>query len=432
MIHMTIQQLSSYLDAGLAPDSMERVGIHLSSCAECTNKFTAIERQADRIAAALGHDPGDLLSERFERMVDERILSGRLMTAPRPTAVRALPPLPDAPPVAVPRARMPGDDPAREGASVLSGAGEGMKRTANAVATSVRSLTTPRRREEDRSRPWSVAWAAALILVVIVSGVGIVVSRIGLLPSWSLPSLELASMPGTNAPEPRDGPTVAPPEDETGSWAVPPGTPLNAETGLQAATGAEPQLAPSPEPAMVQEAEPAMSAELPAGHDAFGSSDLPAEKATGRGAATTSLRGDELLPSGSIPGATPEPEAPAPAREPSGAPLPASTPAEAARLMSERAATDPSSSTYEAAARAWEAALGSLHGGEYQEGRWRIAEARYRAWQMDPEEGQRASRATAAIRAYLIAAPPGEERDQARAWLNVIRESGFRHVDSPR
>lgn len=102
------------------------------------------------------------------------------------------------------------------------------------------------------------------------------------------------------------------------------------------------------------------------------------------------------------------------------------SPVEAARRSSERAATDPSTSSYEAAARAWESALGSLHGDGYQEGRWRIAEARYRAWQMDPDEGQRASRANSAIRAYLIAAPPGEEREQARAWLNVIRESGFR------
>jgi len=117
---------------------------------------------------------------------------------------------------------------------------------------------------------------------------------------------------------------------------------------------------------------------------------------------------------------------------PAATPSRALTPAEAARQISERAANDPSALSYEAAAMAWEAALGSLHGDAYQEGRWRIAEARYRAWQMDPEEGQRASRATTAIRAYLIAAPPGGERDQARTWLNVIRESGFRYIDSPR
>ena len=429
MIHMTIQQLSSYLDAQLAPDSMERVGIHLSSCGECTSKFAAIERQADRLSSALGHDPGDHLSDKFERMVDERIQNGKRMAAPRPAAVRTLPPLPEAPPDAGPPLST-ASGPAREESGPPS-AGDSVKRTAEAVASSVRSITGPKRREEDRPRRWHAAWAA-VILVVIVTGAGVVASRTGLLPSWNgFPPLEQPSTPTGNAAEEPAAAAAAPPTLSPAQWAVTPGAP---PSGSPESPSQEPALTePAPAPP-ASRTDLGNSSDLPAGEDALDSPAEEEEDATApqAGAATTTLRGDELLPSGSAPAVQPPGDTPAPARESAASPAPSRplTPAEVARHMSERAATDPSASSYEAAARAWDAALGSLHGDAYQDGRWRIAEARYRAWQMDAEDGLRASRATAAIRAYLIAAPPGDEREQARAWLTVIRDSGFRYIES--
>ena len=408
MIHMTIQQLSSYLDAELATDSMERVGIHLSSCEECTHKFTSIEQQANLLTSVLRRDPGDVLSERFEREVDERIASGKRMVAPRPTAIRTLPPLPD-----IPRATL---EPVREDPAPRT---NGVQRAAKTVVGSIAGLTRPRRREDDPPR-WPAAWAVVAILAVIVSATGVVASRTGLLHSlgdlrelgglFDLPSVEGLH----RVPEPVVASTdsTAVTESVPAAWVAESGT----SADVQAASAS--QDAPA---ALVQEAPQQTSHDRRSNasdtaaqeeEDEFSvpespPTEPPPVQQAAPGAGTSTLRGDELLPSGSTPSRP-------------------STPVEAARMMSERAASDPSASSYEAAARSWEAALGTLHGDAYQDGRWRIAEARFRAWQMDSEEGSRASRANAAIRAFLIAAPPGEAREQARQWLTTIRDSGFR------
>ena len=435
MIHMTIQQLSSYLDAELAPDAMARVGIHLSSCEECTSKFNALERHSDRLAEALRHDAEDVFSPEFERKVEQRILNGKRMTAPRPAAARTLPPLPEAPSVPLPRASaLPMNHeasdplaPSRIGASV----GDGVRRTAQAVTESVSSFTRPRRREDDAPRHWPFAWGIVAVLAVIAGGAGMVV---GWLPAWSdFPNLwNSASSRQATMHVRASASDFAPLATDSASLAADSLSGAPSAFGIVGDQATQPtqDLQSTPPPAAPQastrfgKSEPAFTVEMP--------EDEPDPSAANRaappqaGTAGTTLRGDELgsIGSGNAAGSGDAPGAAQPA--------PPLTPAEHAKQLSERAASDPSVPSYEAAAKAWDAALGSLHGDAYQNARWHIAEARYRAWQMDADDGQRAGRANAAIRAYLIAAPPGEEREQARAWLTVIRDSGFRYTESLR
>jgi hypothetical protein len=74
---------------------------------------------------------------------------------------------------------------------------------------------------------------------------------------------------------------------------------------------------------------------------------------------------------------------------------------------------------YDSAADGWEQSLGMLRGAEYRDARFRVAEARYRAWQIEPD-GPRAAGAAAALQAYLVAAPQGPERVKAAQWLEEI------------
>jgi anti-sigma factor RsiW len=439
MIHMTIQQLSSYLDAELSPDAMERVGIHLSSCEECTSKFNALERHSDRLAEALRHDPDDVHSSGFEEKVEQRILNGKRMTAPRPAVARTLPPLPEAPPVPLPRASsLPMDDeasdplaPSRIGAAV----GEGVKRTAQTFTESVSSFTRPRRREEDPPRHWPFAWGIVAVLAVIAGGVGMVV---GFLPAFSdFPKLWDSASSRQSTAHVRavgEGIPALAPDSTIGALTTEPlpGAPPAYEVvEAQPASPTQANAAPPNTPPATSEKisrfakpEPAFTVDMPADEDEpAGPSSNHAAGQAPTGAGTSTLRPDEL---GAIGSGTASGTGAAAGSEPA----PPLTPAETAKQLSERAASDPSVSSYEAAAKAWDAALASLHGDQYQYGRWRIAEARYRAWQMDSDDGQRAARANTAIRAYLIAAPPGDEREQARAWLTVIRDSGFRYTES--
>ncbi len=75
----------------------------------------------------------------------------------------------------------------------------------------------------------------------------------------------------------------------------------------------------------------------------------------------------------------------------------------------------------DAAAAQWERVLARLHGGAPEaEARYRLAEARYRAWTAEPTPG-RAAAAAAAIAAYLERAPAGARRAQAMRWQTRVK-----------
>ncbi|HYR69024.1 MAG TPA: zf-HC2 domain-containing protein, partial [Candidatus Dormibacteraeota bacterium] len=73
MIHLTPQQLSSYMDGELNEVSTELVRRHMGMCEECTLKFAALEEQEEQLLHALVHEPGDDFFDRFAGDV-ERLL----------------------------------------------------------------------------------------------------------------------------------------------------------------------------------------------------------------------------------------------------------------------------------------------------------------------------------------------------------------------
>jgi len=63
--HVSLQQLSAYLDGELPALSVESVRRHLSECAECTRRFGHMEAQEEILVRLLYDDPGDAFFESF-------------------------------------------------------------------------------------------------------------------------------------------------------------------------------------------------------------------------------------------------------------------------------------------------------------------------------------------------------------------------------
>lgn len=98
MIHLTPQQLSSYMDGELNEASTELVRRHMGACEECTLKFASLEVQEDLLSRALVHDPGDEFFAEFTAAVERQIPTGKdsgakpaSLAAARPSPPRATP-----------------------------------------------------------------------------------------------------------------------------------------------------------------------------------------------------------------------------------------------------------------------------------------------------------------------------------------------------
>jgi hypothetical protein len=79
----------------------------------------------------------------------------------------------------------------------------------------------------------------------------------------------------------------------------------------------------------------------------------------------------------------------------------------------------PTAEQFEMAALRWERALEGMSGPEQVTVRGRLADARYRAWEAGPTP-ERADAAITAIRSYLLFAPPGIAREEAKARLERL------------
>lgn len=80
MIHLTLNQLSAFIDSELPDASVELVRLHLSSCLECAERFGYIEEQEDVLARLILNDPGDPFFESFS----DRVLGPPRAAAPGP------------------------------------------------------------------------------------------------------------------------------------------------------------------------------------------------------------------------------------------------------------------------------------------------------------------------------------------------------------
>jgi putative zinc finger protein len=85
VIHLTLSQISAYVDSELPGVSIELVRLHLSSCLECAERFGFMEEQEEALGRLLFHDPGDPFFARF---------SDQVVGAPKKAARRD--PLPEA------------------------------------------------------------------------------------------------------------------------------------------------------------------------------------------------------------------------------------------------------------------------------------------------------------------------------------------------
>jgi len=126
-------------------------------------------------------------------------------------------------------------------------------------------------------------------------------------------------------------------------------------------------------------------------------------------------------PAGTTPGAA-APEAATPS-------TPGAAPAQGGSDLLERAAAQTSEAdrvrtaeAHDAAAAAWEEAIPELQSDpdELAAGRREIAAARYQAWTEGGTPDRRQA-ATRAVRAYLLCAPPGADRDRAWTWLAALK-----------
>ncbi len=354
MIHLTIQQLSSFLDGELAEASTELVRRHLAACEECTLRFGALEEQDEVLTRALTEDPDDEFFRSFASDVENAIQAeGPRPLAPKRSGILAPEPAAERVQTTPPRVQ-PTPKSARPTARHV------------APAPPTRQMAYGRRSSDRQSSTPAIPWFAALILVVIAASAGVVVSRTDRVTTWldSLGAVKgVPSAPGAASP-----PVASAPAPEVASQPAPKvlGQPVRG-----VATPAVPGVVaqPAPPPRRPQTAAPPAKAPTPA-KSSFDS--LP----------------EELLEA-----------------------------VNAAQAASDEASTDPSAASFDDAAMAWDRVFPLLDGMPEQTlVRQRIAEARYRSWQASPDP-YRAAAATAALRHYLAFAPMGRDRDEAKASL---------------
>jgi hypothetical protein len=399
--HLTSDEILATLlgrGAGIAESSA--TWDHLVECEECSSRLAALAMQEDTVPIALTTGPEDVVLERIVETVERRI---------RP----------------------------------LTGA---------APATNQEPAL------DTRVRDGSPPWGTLIIIGTLLASVGAMHVGMEYVPRWlggpvghgdtvGATSGEDSSNDATPPPATPDdgdatqgaasaGDDASVPSDDAPVAALPPVTvtpkvaPAASEARAPAASEARmPAAAPAARPVVAKAPTPAPVSIKPASAPA--PAPVPAAPAPAPGPAPAPARiPAAALPVGpiAIPG-TVRPSAIGPdgsavtpvARVDTFASVarPALGEVSTAIQRDEEASLYPSIYAYEVAADAWERTLPMLHGNAYQEARLHLAAARYRAWTLG-RDSDRAARATSAIRAYLVSAPPGPDRGRATRWLADI------------
>lgn len=392
MIHVTIQQLSSHLDRELSEGSSALVREHLSSCEACAAKFAKLEAQGATLAMALTREPDDALLDRLTQTIESRIRSEeagapRVSPAAPPRPVTATPAhvAPAAPPRIAARPA-----PAPSPATVPPPATHRASRTAPVAASHARS---------------SFSWAAALVVVATVGSAGVLLSSSRGATSW----LQALNGHGTGSPNARAGavpaqvstpePAPAPAPTADVAVAAPPVETASPAPPTQPRTHDErPALARAAKP----DREPAFQVPLP---EQLTPDPVPVR------AGGTDGEDDESANASDDPFAHLDALGLNAVRK--------------AQASEQSAAGQPSADNYDAVATEWERALPVLRGDACREARFHGVQARYMAWQLQPGS-DRATRTVSAIRAFLVVAPPGPEREGATGWLLDLDDAGYR------
>jgi len=383
VIHLTVQQLSSYLDGQLVGSASDNVQSHLAACRDCSTRFALLERIEAILSDVLSIDPGEEFFRELEAEVGSRIRErGQRDKDPSTPAVSSV--------------RL-------------------LATPAHPRGVDTRTTTVPHRDDPPtprKRRPAapkrsgsSSAWLAFALLAVVAGSVGVVVSRTAFVSAWITPHLGLgpeernvASRALSPAAPPEqtttETPTVEPPSDDT-----------SPEAG-SARHEWNPWEPPSSHSSTVDdETAPGSDSDTDATVDGAADQTEP-----------STMRGDEILAS---------PDSSRRSRTSSPDPFHALGteslgPVRAAQQLSDMANADPTAARFEAAADGWDRALDTMGGVPEQVAvRQLLADARYRAWQAEPTRA-RAESAKSAIKTYLLFAPSGWEREQAKTRLTRL------------
>ena len=457
MIHLTQQQISSYLDGELTEASAELVRLHLASCETCTLSFARAEEQFAQLAQVLTHDPGPDFFADFAGEVESLIRTGKVeprparRSAPAKVAAKVEVSEPPAPVAeAAPRPRAveaerhpeprpePAPPPTPASSPVTPAPLVPPQQTPAPAATPAPEAKRLKRRSEDARRPVpAIPWYAAAILALIAGSVGVMISRTPLPQISGQVAPPPAPRPAAEVQAPTE--TQAPvPTSETASAPLASAPALSGPASPEKAT----VDVATPEPAAVMpkpvvdapiENTAATKAVVPPTPRAPRKKEPPATELLVPEPMRTLVpvtRVVTVVETTGVPSAAPKRVAsptpsilkrpPAPPAEPD--PLTAATEDLSKRVRAARQATthaneDPTAANYESAAEKWEALVIDLRGQPTQpRARFQLAAARFGAWEMHPNP-QRAASAVAALRLCLVFPGTGTERDSARAWL---------------
>jgi len=427
VIHLTIQQLSSYLDGQLSESSADHTRQHLAECEECALKYAALEEQEALLTRSLTHDPGDAFFDSFASSVQDRIQSDaaappKSAGSPNPTAspkggVTAKSTVPSRPDQVSTSATGTSTD--SESAKLRRAATTSVPPARRVLTSNASPILTPSPRP---SRSFS--WVSALVVVMILGSVGVLVANAGRIIS-RVDSLTNRSDDGSRA---FGSDPLVPPEAGVAPAGADSGWGSVASSGQVAIV---PNQAPVAGPVTSLHAGMA-STGMPA---IPGATPAPKAKASRQGAKTddeltdgaaepVTESGSNLHVLGAMPMPNTEPIQDSASLAPSGDADPfAGLPADeqpsvrTAQDAMSHAHSDPSANNYEAAASAWEDALDEMRGRPEQTvARQQISDALFFAWQASPNS-DRADAAMRALRTYLVAAPPGLPREEAKYRL---------------
>ena len=444
MIHVTIQQLSSYLDEQLAQGSADLVRQHIEACPECGTRLGAFSRMDEAITRALTHDPGDGVLERIERGVSAALgpdakdkAQEILASAPaQKVSVRGIMAKAGTAPVSAAR---------RSGGSTIRNSTGGHATGGNATAASAGAPAAPsqrsaapvaKRRREVPATAWtphnarggaatapppprrqgsaSGMWIAVFSLAVIAGSAGVMVSHSGTVQGWldslvSNPNFG-ASRPSASAPNPG---LVPPASDASDSSAMTVATAYGLDSTLTGVTGVASSVPPPPPPRSTQVRDGEFQDE--SGTEAFTEEETAPQTmradevmAGQDGGRASSGRASSAAAGGSRPSdpyANMRPETQAAVRD--------------AERVHQQTLFHPTAEQFDTAAARWERVLDGMSGPEQVTVRGRLADARYRAWEASPTP-QRADAAITAIRSYLLFAPPGVAREESKDRLERL------------
>jgi putative zinc finger protein len=383
VIHLTVQQLSSYLDGQLVGSASDNVQSHLAACRDCSTRFALLERIEAILSDALSIDPGEEFFRDLEAEVGSRIRErGQRDKDPSPPAVSSV--------------RLLATPAHPRGADT---------RTATVPHRADPSPPRTRRPAAPRRSGPSPAWLAFALLAIVAGSVGVVVSRTTFVSAWIAPHLGLGPAE-RNVASRALSPAATPETTSTETPAVePPSDSTSPEAG-SARHEWNPWEPPSSHSSTVDD-------ETAPGSDS--DPDATADGAADQSEPST-MRGDEVLAS---------PDSSRRSRTSSADPFRALGteslgPVRAAQQLSDMANADPTAARFEAAADGWDRALDTMGGVPEQVAvRQLLADARYRAWQAEPTRA-RAESAKSAIKTYLLFAPSGWEREQAKTRLSRL------------